>query len=53
MVPVYPSNDDDVITSPYNTVLAMNQITEHANCVVPVEVRQQEGDLGVKKPHLG
>lgn len=37
VVPVYPSNDDDVITSPYNTVLAMNQITEHANCVVPVE----------------
>ncbi len=34
---VYPSLDDDVITSPYNSVLAMRQLTENADCVLPVE----------------
>ena len=34
---VYPSDDDDVITSPYNSVLAMNKLTEFADCVMPVE----------------
>lgn len=37
VVAVYPSADDDVITSPYNCVLAMNQITEHADCVMPID----------------
>ena len=37
VIPVYPSADDDVITSPYNTTLAMKQISEHGNCVMPVE----------------
>ncbi|XP_033099898.1 tubulin epsilon chain-like [Anneissia japonica] len=34
---VYPSADDDVVTSPYNAVLAMHQLTEHADCVLPFE----------------
>lgn len=34
---VYPSDDDDVITSPYNSVLAMHQLTEKADCVLPIE----------------
>ncbi|EGD72884.1 tubulin [Salpingoeca rosetta] len=34
---VYPSKDDDVITSPYNSVLAMHQLQQHADCVIPVE----------------
>ncbi|KAL5014922.1 hypothetical protein ScPMuIL_009192 [Solemya velum] len=34
---VYPSAEDDVVTSPYNSVLAMKVLTEHADCVVPVE----------------
>lgn len=37
VIPVYPSADDDVITSPYNTTLAMNKISEHGNCVMPIE----------------
>ena len=37
VVAVYPSADDDVITSPYNCLLAMNQITEHADCVMPID----------------
>ena len=36
-VPVYPSSDDDVITSPYNTTLAMSHLTSNADCVLPVE----------------
>ena len=34
---VYPSEDDDVITSPYNTVLAMQQLTDNADSVIPVD----------------
>lgn len=34
---VYPSQDDDVITSPYNSVLAMSQLTEFADCVLPID----------------
>ena len=33
---VFPSDDDDVITSPYNSVLALNELTEHADCVMPI-----------------
>lgn len=34
---VFPSDDDDVVTSPYNSVLAMHQLTDYADCVLPVE----------------
>lgn len=34
---IFPSEDDDVVTSPYNSVLALRQLTEHADCVLPVE----------------
>ncbi|XP_075940446.1 tubulin epsilon chain isoform X2 [Anarhichas minor] len=34
---IYPSAEDDVVTSPYNSVLAMRELTEHADCVLPVE----------------
>ncbi|XP_072264876.1 tubulin epsilon chain isoform X2 [Pyxicephalus adspersus] len=34
---VYPSTEDDVITSPYNSVLAMKELTDHADCVLPIE----------------
>lgn len=37
VTPVYPSKDDDVITSPYNSVLATRELTEHADCVIPVD----------------
>jgi len=39
---VFPSEDDDVITSPYNSVLAMRQLAEHADCVLPVENQVRE-----------
>ena len=42
---VYPSGDDDVITSPYNCVLAMKQLSEAADCVLPVENKVTRGAL--------
>jgi len=36
-VAIYPSADDDVITSPYNAVLATQSLTHYADCVVPME----------------
>ncbi|GFR41169.1 hypothetical protein Agub_g1835 [Astrephomene gubernaculifera] len=34
---VFPSEDDDVVTSPYNALLALGQLVEHADCCLPVE----------------
>ncbi|XP_036758890.2 tubulin epsilon chain isoform X4 [Manis pentadactyla] len=34
---VYPSGEDDVITSPYNSILAMKELSEHAHCVLPID----------------
>ncbi|CAN9507588.1 unnamed protein product [Ophioblennius macclurei] len=34
---IYPSAEDDVVTSPYNSVLAMRELSEHADCVFPVD----------------
>jgi hypothetical protein len=35
--PVFPSEDDHVVTSPYNAVLAAAQLVAHAHCVLPLE----------------
>ncbi|ETV74735.1 hypothetical protein, variant [Aphanomyces astaci] len=34
---IFPSADDDVITSPYNSMLALRELTLHADCVLPIE----------------
>jgi len=34
---IFPSEDDDVITSPYNSVLSVHQLINHADCVLPVD----------------
>jgi len=34
---VFPSEDDDVITSPYNAMLSAAKLVEHADCVLPIE----------------
>ena len=36
-VSVFPSKDDDVITSPYNALLSLAELTEHADAVFPLE----------------
>ncbi|CAE8613802.1 unnamed protein product, partial [Polarella glacialis] len=33
---ICPSRDDDVVTSPYNTMLAMRSLINSAHCVLPV-----------------
>lgn len=44
VVSVYPSpEEDDVITSPYNCMLAMQQLTEHADCVMPIDNQSLTG----------
>ena len=34
---VYPSEDNDVVTSPYNSVLSTNTLLSHADCVLPID----------------
>jgi hypothetical protein len=34
---VFPGGDEHVITSPYNSVLALRELAEHADCVLPIE----------------
>ena len=34
---VFPADNDDVITSPYNAVLATAQLIQHADAVFPVD----------------
>lgn len=37
-VSVFPSEEnDDVITSPYNSILATRELIEHAHCVLPID----------------
>lgn len=40
---VYPSGEDDVITSPYNSILAMKELSEHAHCVLPIDNQVRNG----------
>jgi tubulin epsilon len=34
---VFPQEDDDVVTSPYNSILALDKLVEHAHCVMPFD----------------
>lgn len=36
-MPVFPSKDDDVVTSPYNALLSLHSLSQHADCVLPIE----------------
>lgn len=36
-VSLFPSPDDDVVTSPYNATLSLRELIEHASCVMPLE----------------
>lgn len=55
---VYPTEDDDVVTSPYNSILANAQLIEHADCVFPMDnhalqefaqLERQQADLAVRR----
>jgi tubulin epsilon len=34
---VFPSEENDVVTSPYNSVLSTNALLNHADCVLPID----------------
>ena len=34
---IVPSRTDDVITSPYNSMLSLRELVDHADCVLPME----------------
>lgn len=34
---VLPSANDDVVTSPYNSVFSLSELQEHADCILPLE----------------
>lgn len=34
---VFPSEDDDVITSPYNSMFSLNELCLHSDCVLPID----------------
>ncbi len=44
---VFPSADDDVVTSPYNSVLSLRELVERADCVLPLE-NQQLADIAAR-----
>ena len=48
--PIIPSADDDVVTSPYNSILTLNALTEYADCVIPME-NQALYDITTKIAH--
>jgi len=34
---VFPSQNDDVVTSPYNSMLSLYELMKHADCVLPID----------------
>lgn len=44
---VFPSDRDDVVTSPYNASLALSQLIQHSDCVLPIH-NQALIDIGKK-----
>lgn len=34
---VFPSNEDDVVTSPYNSLFSLYELSKHADCVFPID----------------
>lgn len=34
---VFPSGDDDVVTSPYNSLFSLYELSKHADCVFPID----------------
>jgi tubulin epsilon len=34
---VFPSQNDDVITSPYNSLFSLHKLVDHADCVFPID----------------
>jgi tubulin epsilon len=48
---VFPSEDDDVITSPYNAMLSLSKLVEFADCVLPIENQALAEIVSRVEPH--
>ncbi|XP_045465677.1 tubulin epsilon chain-like isoform X2 [Harmonia axyridis] len=46
---VYPNGSEDVITAPYNAMLATQHLIRHATCVFPVENRALQEVCDIKR----
>lgn len=34
---VFPSRNDDVVTSPYNSIFSLYELMKHSDCTMPVD----------------
>lgn len=50
---VFPSADDDVITSPYNSVLASRYLINHSDCVLPIDNHALQEFAATEAAQLG
>jgi tubulin epsilon len=48
---VFPSEEDDVITSPYNSILASSELIEHGNCVFPLDNHALQAFAQIENEH--
>eukprot|EP01064_Diplonema_japonicum_P002313 TRINITY_DN11472_c0_g1_i1.p1 TRINITY_DN11472_c0_g1~~TRINITY_DN11472_c0_g1_i1.p1 ORF type:complete len:496 (+),score=56.79 TRINITY_DN11472_c0_g1_i1:56-1489(+) len=46
---VFPQRNDDVITSPYNSILSLSKLIDHADCVIPVDNSQLSEIVDISK----
>lgn len=47
--PIFPSADDDVVTSPYNSMLTLSALANFADCVMPIE-NQALAEIVARRP---
>jgi tubulin epsilon len=48
---VFPSEDNDVVTSPYNSVLATRELIEYADCVLPIDNNALQSFAALESTH--
>lgn len=52
-VSLFPSEDDDVVTSPYNSVLSLSELVDHADAVLPIENQALHDIVAAVDRHIG
>ena len=50
---VFPQHNDDVVTSPYNAMLSLSKLIDHADCVLPVDNSQLAEIASASKKSVG
>ena len=49
---IYPSPDNDVVTSPYNCILSTSELLQHADCVFPIHNHCLQAVSELEMSHL-